>query len=100
MGRLYCWCPLQASLLVEPDHRRCQSFLHRGNTALDAALVRAGTLMKLTSRSMAAGATCIGRPIATGISSTRCWARPVTWKRLGGSSARHGRLPALCRTGW
>ena len=30
------------------------------------------TLTKPTSRSMAHGATCIGRSIATGISSTRC----------------------------
>ena len=48
------------------------------DTALDAALVRAGTLTRPTSRFMAAGATCIGRSIATGISSTRCCASTST----------------------
>src|SRR5271165_3247798 len=43
-----------------------------GVTAQDAALAGAGTSTKPTSRSMATGATCIARSIATGTSSTPC----------------------------
>ena len=74
--------------------RRCASgVMHRTRKSEPV------TLTKKTSRSMAAGATCIGRSIATGISSTRRRARPVTGERLGGFLGSARLVGALCRTG-
>src|SRR5215469_7127502 len=46
--------------------------LRRRRYGTGPVLAKAGMWTKPTSRSMAAGATCIGRSIATGTSSTRC----------------------------
>src|SRR3984957_20637219 len=46
--------------------------LRKRRHATGCSLARVGTSTKPALRSMVAGATCIGRSIATGTSSTRC----------------------------